>query len=54
MQKATHKLQIHTLEWSFSYGEPPTIPECLEEVRHSILDPDSTFRHSAATQHPLS
>ena len=54
MQKATYKLQIHTREWSLSYGEPPTIPEYLEETRHTILDPDSTFRHFAATQHPLS
>ena len=54
MQKATYQLQIHTHEWSLSYGEPRTIPECLEEARQTILDQDSTFRHSAATQHPLS
>ena len=54
MQKAAYKLQIHTCEWSLSYGEPPTIPECLEEARHTILDPDSTFCHFAAIQHPLS
>ena len=54
MQKATYKFQIHAREWSLSYGEPSTIPECLEEARHTILDPDSTFCHFAATQHPLS